>query len=166
VRFDPLLAVARNGARAGARRGVELFSASSIRSPLISREHARACAITRIGSGVVVLAWERRPRPLRVASRVGDRLVGIIVAQLLAWALIFNLTALPIHVVQGRMFGCSRSPDCWDRDRRSTSGASAAVVTTIGARFRLWSLGLLLWRHELHAVGARAILVGVGSLVQ
>jgi hypothetical protein len=46
--------------------------------------------------GVVVLAWAATSTAATwVASRVGGRLAGIVVALLLAWALIFNLTMLP-----------------------------------------------------------------------
>jgi hypothetical protein len=46
--------------------------------------------------GVVVLAWGATSTAATwVASRVGGRLAGIVVALLLAWALIFNLTMLP-----------------------------------------------------------------------
>ena len=46
--------------------------------------------------GVVVLAWcATAAAATWVASRVGNRLAGGIVALLLAWALIFNLTMLP-----------------------------------------------------------------------
>ncbi len=46
--------------------------------------------------GVVVLAWGATSTAAAwVASRVGDRPAGIVVALLLAWALIFNLTMLP-----------------------------------------------------------------------
>jgi hypothetical protein len=46
--------------------------------------------------GVVVLAWGATAAAATwVASRVGNRLAGGIVAALLAWALIFNLTMLP-----------------------------------------------------------------------
>jgi hypothetical protein len=45
---------------------------------------------------IVVLAWGATSTAATwVASRVGGRLAGIIVALLLAWALIFNLTMLP-----------------------------------------------------------------------
>jgi hypothetical protein len=43
-----------------------------------------------------VLAWGATSSAATwVAPRVGNQLAGIIVALLLAWALIFNLTALP-----------------------------------------------------------------------
>ena len=46
--------------------------------------------------GVVVLAWGATSTAATwVASRVGNRLAGSVVALLLAWALIFNLTMLP-----------------------------------------------------------------------
>jgi len=46
--------------------------------------------------GVVVLAWGATATAATwVASRLGGRLAGIVVAVLLAWALIFNLTMLP-----------------------------------------------------------------------
>ena len=46
--------------------------------------------------GVVVPAWGATCAAATwVASRVGGRLAGIVVALLLAWALIFNLTMLP-----------------------------------------------------------------------
>jgi hypothetical protein len=46
--------------------------------------------------GVVVLAWGATITAATwVASRVGNRLAGSVVALLLAWALIFNLTMLP-----------------------------------------------------------------------
>lgn len=46
--------------------------------------------------GVVVLAWGATAAAATwVAPRVGGRLAGIVVALLLAWALIFNLTMLP-----------------------------------------------------------------------
>ena len=46
--------------------------------------------------GVVVLAWGATSAAATwVASRVGNRLAGSVVALLLAWALIFNLTMLP-----------------------------------------------------------------------
>ena len=46
--------------------------------------------------GVVVLAWGVTSTSATwVASRVGNRLAGSVVALLLAWALIFNLTMLP-----------------------------------------------------------------------
>lgn len=46
--------------------------------------------------GVVVLAWGGTSTAATwVASRVGGRLAGIVVALLLAWALIVNLTMLP-----------------------------------------------------------------------
>jgi hypothetical protein len=46
--------------------------------------------------GVVVLAWGATSIAATwVASRIGGRLAGIIVALLLAWALVFNLTKLP-----------------------------------------------------------------------
>jgi hypothetical protein len=45
--------------------------------------------------GVVVLAWGATAAAATwVASRIGGRLPGIIVALLLAWALVFNLTML------------------------------------------------------------------------
>jgi hypothetical protein len=45
---------------------------------------------------VVVLAWSATSTAATwVASRVGHRLAGGVVALLLAWALIFNLTTLP-----------------------------------------------------------------------
>jgi hypothetical protein len=45
---------------------------------------------------VVVLAWGATSTAATwVASRVGNRLAGSVVALLLAWALIFNLTMLP-----------------------------------------------------------------------
>ena len=46
--------------------------------------------------GVVVLMWGATAAAATwVASRLGGRLAGIIVALLLAWALIFNLAMLP-----------------------------------------------------------------------
>lgn len=46
--------------------------------------------------GVVVLAWGATSTAATwVATRVANRLAGIVVALLLAWALVFNLTALP-----------------------------------------------------------------------
>jgi hypothetical protein len=46
--------------------------------------------------GVVVLAWGATSVAATwVASRVGNRLAGAVVALLLAWALTFNLTMLP-----------------------------------------------------------------------
>lgn len=49
--------------------------------------------------GMVVLAWGATSTAATwVASRVGGRLAGIVVALLLAWALIFNLTMLPYTV--------------------------------------------------------------------
>jgi hypothetical protein len=46
--------------------------------------------------GIVVLAWGATATAATwVASRVGNRLAGSVVALLLAWALIFNLTMLP-----------------------------------------------------------------------
>ena len=46
--------------------------------------------------GVVVLAWGATSTAATwVASRVGNRLAGSVVALLLAWALVFNLTMLP-----------------------------------------------------------------------
>ena len=46
--------------------------------------------------GVVVLAWGATAAAATwVASRVGNRLAGSVVALPLAWALIFNLTMLP-----------------------------------------------------------------------
>ncbi len=46
--------------------------------------------------GVVVVAWGATSAAATwVASRVGNRLAGCVVALLLAWALIFNLTKLP-----------------------------------------------------------------------
>jgi hypothetical protein len=46
--------------------------------------------------GVVVMAWAATAAAgTWVASRIGGRLPGIVVALLLAWALIFNLTMLP-----------------------------------------------------------------------
>ncbi len=46
--------------------------------------------------GVVVLAWGATSAAATwVASRVGNRVAGTLVALLLAWALIFNLTMLP-----------------------------------------------------------------------
>jgi hypothetical protein len=46
--------------------------------------------------GVVVLAWGATSTAATwVASRVGGRLAGSVVALLLAWALVFNLTSLP-----------------------------------------------------------------------
>ena len=49
--------------------------------------------------GVVVLAWGATSAAATwVASRVGNRLAGGVVALLLAWALIFNLTMLPYTI--------------------------------------------------------------------
>jgi hypothetical protein len=46
--------------------------------------------------GVVVLAWDATSIAATcVASRVGNQRAGMIVALLLAWALVFNLTKLP-----------------------------------------------------------------------
>ena len=46
--------------------------------------------------GVVVLAWGATSAAATwVASRLGDRLAGVVVAFLLEWALVFNLTKLP-----------------------------------------------------------------------
>lgn len=46
--------------------------------------------------GIVVLAWGATSTAATwVASRVGNRLAGSVVALLLAWALVFNLTMLP-----------------------------------------------------------------------
>jgi hypothetical protein len=46
--------------------------------------------------GVVVLAWGAAATAATwVASRIGGRLAGIVVALLLAWALVFNLAMLP-----------------------------------------------------------------------
>jgi hypothetical protein len=46
--------------------------------------------------GVVVLMWGATAAAATwAASRIGGRLAGIIVALLLAWALIFNLSMLP-----------------------------------------------------------------------
>jgi hypothetical protein len=46
--------------------------------------------------GGVVLAWGATSTAATwVASRIGNRLAGTVVALLLAWALIFNLTMLP-----------------------------------------------------------------------
>jgi hypothetical protein len=46
--------------------------------------------------GVVVLAWGATSTAATwVASKVGGRLAGVVVALLLAWGLIFNLTMLP-----------------------------------------------------------------------
>lgn len=58
------------------------------------REHVRRYPHWVLG--VVVLAWGATATAATwVASRVGNRLAGSIVALLLAWALIFNLTMLP-----------------------------------------------------------------------
>jgi hypothetical protein len=45
--------------------------------------------------GVVVLAWGATAAATWAASRVGNRPAGGVVALLLAWGLIFNLTKLP-----------------------------------------------------------------------
>lgn len=78
--------------------GVELFS--EVVYPLSADlqgnipEHVRGYPHWVLG--VVVLAWGATSTAATwVASRVGNRLAGAVVALLLAWALIFNLTALP-----------------------------------------------------------------------
>lgn len=49
--------------------------------------------------GMVVLAWGATSAAATwVASRLGNRLAGSVVALLLAWALIFNLTMLPYTI--------------------------------------------------------------------
>jgi hypothetical protein len=78
--------------------GVELFSAVVYPIPADLQgnipEHVRRYPHWILG--VAVLAWGATATAATwVASRVGNRLAGIIVALLLAWALIFNLTALP-----------------------------------------------------------------------
>jgi hypothetical protein len=46
--------------------------------------------------GIVVLAWGATAAAATwAASRIGDRFAGVVVALLLAWGLIFNLTHLP-----------------------------------------------------------------------
>lgn len=78
--------------------GVELFSAAVYPIPADLEgnmpEHVRRYPHWVLG--VAALAWVATAAAATwVASRVGNRLAGIIVALLLAWALIFNLTALP-----------------------------------------------------------------------
>jgi hypothetical protein len=78
--------------------GVELFSAVVYPIPADLQgnipDHVRTYPHWVLG--VAVLAWGATSTAATwVASRVGNRLAGIIVALLLAWALIFNLTALP-----------------------------------------------------------------------
>lgn len=81
--------------------GVELFSAVVYPIPADLQgnipEHVRRYPDWILG--VVVLLWGATSTAATwVASRVGNRLAGIVVALLLAWALIFNLTALPYTV--------------------------------------------------------------------
>ena len=78
--------------------GVELFSA--VVYPIPADLHGNIPKHVRRYPhwvlGVVVLAWGATSTIATwVASRVGNRLAGTVVALLLAWALIFNLTKLP-----------------------------------------------------------------------
>jgi hypothetical protein len=78
--------------------GVELFSAVVYPIPADLQEnipeHVRRYPHWILG--VAVLAWgATATAATSVASRVGNRLAGIVVALLLAWALTYNLTGLP-----------------------------------------------------------------------
>lgn len=78
--------------------GVELFSALVHPVPADLQEnipeHVRHYPHWILG--VVVLAWGATAAAATwVASRAGNRLAGAIVALLLAWALVFNVTQLP-----------------------------------------------------------------------
>ena len=78
--------------------GVELFSALVHPMPADLEEnipeHVRRYPNWVLG--VVVLAWGATSTVATwVASRLGGRLAGTVVALLLAWALIFNVSQLP-----------------------------------------------------------------------
>ena len=78
--------------------GVELFSALVHPMPADLEEnipeHVRRYPHWVLG--VVVLAWGATSTAATwVASRLGGRLAGTVVALLLAWALIFNVSQLP-----------------------------------------------------------------------
>ena len=78
--------------------GVELFSALVHPMPADLEEnipeHVRRYPNWVLG--VVVLAWGATSTAATwVASRLGGRLAGTVVALLLAWALIFNVSQLP-----------------------------------------------------------------------
>jgi hypothetical protein len=78
--------------------GVELFSAVVYPIPADLHgnipEHVRRYPHWVLG--VVVLAWGAISTTATwVASRIGNPFAGTVVALLLAWALIFNLTKLP-----------------------------------------------------------------------
>jgi hypothetical protein len=78
--------------------GVEVFSAAVHPMPADLQEnipeHVRRYPHWVLG--VVVLAWGATSTAATwVASRIGSRLAGTIVALLLAWALVYNVTQLP-----------------------------------------------------------------------
>jgi len=116
--------------------GVELFSAVVYPIPADLQgnipEHVRRYPHWILG--VVVPAWGATATAATwVASRVGNRLAGIVVALLLAWALVFNLTALPytmwFKIVMFGVFPIACLLGVW-------SGTRTASATSAGARLR------------------------------
>ncbi len=84
--------------------------------------------------GVVVLAWSATITAATwAASRIGNRLAGAVVAVLLAWGLIFNLTMLP-YAMWFRVVMLGMCPVAcligikYGRQRRSPAGSTEAMA--------------------------------------